>query len=72
MPANNAEQHGPCLDHYAIALPNNNGEIRKLRNNFANLRIDIDKNMTDDDKQYHNNTFYVYDPDGIKIQFLFS
>jgi catechol 2,3-dioxygenase len=72
LPANNAEQHGPGLDHYAIALPNNNEETRKLRNNFANLRIDIDNNMTADDKQYHNNTFYVYDPDGIKIQFLFS
>ena len=71
LPANNNEQHGPGLDNYAIALPNNNEDIRKLRNTVANIRIDIDDNKADADRQYHNNTFYVYDPDGIKIQFLF-
>jgi catechol 2,3-dioxygenase len=72
LPANNAEQHGPGLDHFAIALPSNNEGIRKLRDNFANMRIGIDDNITHADRQYHNNSFYVYDPDGIKIQFLFS
>ena len=71
LPANNNVQHGPGLDHYAIALPNNNEEIRKLRNIFANFRIGIDDKVADDDRQYHDNSFYIYDPDGIKIQFLF-
>jgi catechol 2,3-dioxygenase len=71
LPANNNVQHGPGLDHYAIALPNNNEEIRKLRNIFANLRIGIDDKVADDDRQYHDNSFYIYDPDGIKIQFVF-
>jgi catechol 2,3-dioxygenase len=71
LPANNNEQHGPGLDHYAIALPNNNEEMRKLRNIFAKLRIGIDDKVADDDRQYHDNSFYIYDPDGIKIQFLF-
>ncbi|MDN5847721.1 MAG: VOC family protein [Candidatus Nitrosocosmicus sp.] len=71
LPANNNEQNGPGLDHYAIVLPNNNADIRKLRNNFANLRIGIDGNIADADRQYHDNSFYVYDPNGIKMQFLF-
>ena len=72
LPANNNEQRGPGLDHYAIALPNNNEEITKLRNSFANLGIGIDDKMAETDRQNHNITFYVYDPDGIKIQLLFS
>ena len=71
LPADNNEQHGPSLDHYAIVLPNNNEEMRKLRNIFANLRIGIDDNIENIDRQYHDNSFYVYDPDRIKIQFLF-
>ncbi len=71
LPANNNEQQAPGLDHYAIALPNNNEEMRKLRNIFAKLRIGIDDKVADDDRQYHDNSFYIYDPDGIKIQFLF-
>ena len=70
--ANNGEQDGPGLDHYAIALPTNtnNNEMIKLKNNFANHGIVIDYNIADIDRQYHYNTFYIYDPDGIKIQFL--
>ena len=71
--ANTDEQDGPGLDHYAIALTttaNNNKDIIKLRNNLANHGIVIDDNMTDIDRQYRDNTFYIYDPDGIKIQFL--
>jgi catechol 2,3-dioxygenase len=71
LPANNNVQQGPGLDHYAIALPNNNEEMRKARNIFGNLRIGIDDKVADDDRQYHDNSFYIYDPDGIKIQFLF-
>jgi catechol 2,3-dioxygenase len=71
LPANNNEQRAPGLDHYAIALPNNDEEITRLRNNFANLGIGIDDKMAETDKQNHNTTFYVYDADGIKIQLLF-
>jgi len=75
LPANNNEQDGPGLDHYAIAISNDREETIKLRNNFSNHGIVIDDNVADNDddgrKYYHNdNTFYIYDPDGIKIQFL--
>ena len=72
LQANNNEQRGPGLDHYAIALPNNDEEITKLRNNFANWGIGIDDKMAETDELHHDTTFYVYDPDGIKIQLLFS
>lgn len=71
LPANNNKQLGPGLDHYAIALPDNNKEINKLRNNLSSLRISIDDDIADNDGKYHDDSFYVYDPDGIKIQFLF-
>ena len=71
LPANNNEKHRPGLDHYAIVLPNNNEDIRKLRNNFATQGIGINDRIPDADRQYRDNSFYVYDPDGIKIQFLF-
>jgi len=72
LPANNNEQRRPGLDHFAIALPYNNEEITKLRNNFANLGIGIDDKMAETDGLNHDTAFCVYDPDGIKIQFLFS
>jgi len=72
LPANYSnEQNGPGLDHYAISLPNINEEIIKLRNNFANHGIVIDDDMVDTNTQCHESTFYIHDPAGIKIQFIF-
>jgi len=72
LPANNSnEQHGPGLDHYAISLPNNNEDITKLKNNLAYHGIIIDDKTVDSDEQSHDNTFYIHDPDGIKIEILY-
>jgi len=71
LSANNSEHYGPGLDHYAIALPNNIEDIKKLRNRFTNLGIIIDDNISDIDRENYDNSFYIYDLDGIKIQFLF-
>jgi catechol 2,3-dioxygenase len=73
LPANSDQQDGPGLDHYAISLPinNNNKDMTKLRHEFANHGIVIDDNIPDIDRQYHDNTFYIYDHDGLKIQLIF-
>jgi catechol 2,3-dioxygenase len=72
LSADSSEQHGPGLDHYAIELPNNDEkETTELRNNLANHGVVIDDNIVDVDQLAYDSTFYIHDPDGIKIQFLF-
>ncbi|MDQ6724260.1 MAG: VOC family protein [Thermoproteota archaeon] len=72
MPANNnKDQNKPGLDHYAIIITNDEEEeINRIKNYFVSLGILIDEKLLESDSQYMT-SFYVYDPDGIKIQFLF-
>jgi catechol 2,3-dioxygenase len=58
----------PGLDHYAIVLPNVD-ELNRLRNHFIQSEIFIDETILELDAQYHR-SFYAYDPDRIKVQFL--
>jgi catechol 2,3-dioxygenase len=61
----------PGLDHYAVRISNNIKEINDLKPHFINLRTSFNETMIGPDVQYKD-SFYVYDPDKIKIQFLFS
>jgi catechol 2,3-dioxygenase len=61
----------PGLDHYTVRLPENSKEIDELKRHFINHGISINETMIGHDMQYKD-SFYVYDPDKIKIQFLFS
>jgi catechol 2,3-dioxygenase len=61
----------PGLDHYAVRISNDIREINDLKRHFINLRTSFNETMIGPDVQYKD-SFYVYDPDKIKIQFLFS
>jgi catechol 2,3-dioxygenase len=67
LPANN-NHYMPGLDHYAIILPNRE-EINRLKNRFMESKISTDETLDESDQQYPY-SFYIYDPDGIRIQFL--
>jgi catechol 2,3-dioxygenase len=60
----------PGLDHYAIILPNVD-ELNRLRNHFIKSEIFIDETILESDVQYPS-SFYTYDPDRIKVQFLYK
>jgi catechol 2,3-dioxygenase len=60
----------PGLDYYAIRLPDEKDEVKRLKNHLMKKGLDIDEKLIVMDK-HHNSSFYVYDQDGIKIQFLF-
>ena len=60
----------PGLDHYAIILPNVD-ELNRLRNHFIKSEIFIDETILESDIQYPS-SFYTYDPDRIKVQFLYK
>ncbi len=66
---NNNEKSG--LDHYTVRLSEDSKEIDELKRHFINLGIDINKETIGHDMQYKD-SFYVYDPDKIKIQFIFN
>ena len=71
LPANNSNNK-PGLDHYAVKLSYfKEKEISELKNRLKNMKIDIDKTINESDMQY-TSSFYIYDPDRIKIQFLFG
>ena len=69
LPAGN-DDGVPGLDHYAVILPGDKYGICALKNHFARLGISIDEAVIESDKQYPC-SLYAYDPDEIKIQFLF-
>jgi catechol 2,3-dioxygenase len=58
----------PGLDHYAINLPNRN-DLILLKNRLLEFKIDIYEKLLENDNQF-SSSFYVYDLDGIKIQFV--
>jgi catechol 2,3-dioxygenase len=69
LPANN-NQYKPGLDHYAIIVPDKE-EINRLKKRFIESKISIDETSDYSDIQYPY-SLYIYDPDGIKIQFLYK
>lgn len=60
----------PGLDHYAIILPNVD-ELNRLKNHFIKSEIFVDETIIESDVQYPS-SFYTYDPDRIKVQFLYK
>lgn len=65
--ADNRDKVG--LDHFAIQIPNGKGEETSLKSQFLNNGISMDENPKSEFQQ--KSTFYVYDHDRIKIQFIF-
>ena len=60
------------LDHYAINLHNKN-DLFLLKDRLLEFKIDVDdeKMVEKEDKRFFS-SFYAYDFDGIKIQFLYN
>jgi catechol 2,3-dioxygenase len=65
----------PGLTHYAVRLPYDKKEAEALKRRFADLEISIIDEITIESDIHHHqqqpSSFYIHDPDGIKIQFLF-
>ncbi len=61
----------PGLDHYAVRVTGDNEYLSKLKSNLIRNGVTIDEVLTYPDVK-HDNSFYAYDPDGIKIQILLS
>jgi catechol 2,3-dioxygenase len=64
------DNNNPGLDHYAINLHNEN-DLFLLKNRLLEFKIDIDEKLIENDNQF-SSSFYAYDFDGIKIQFLYN
>jgi catechol 2,3-dioxygenase len=64
------DNNTPGLDHYAINLHNEN-DLFLLKNRLLEFKIDIDEKLIENDNQF-SSSFYAYDFDGIKIQFLYN
>lgn len=68
IPPAYSDNNRPGLDHYGISLQNQN-DLLLLKNRFLEFKIDIDEDQViENDNQF--SSFYAYDFDGIKIQFL--
>lgn len=61
----------PGLDHFAIRVPYKEKVKNPLKSHLMANGIFIDEKLPDSDLDQHS-SFYVYDYDGIKIQFIFS
>ena len=64
--ANNSGKTG--LDHFVIRISDNKKEKDILKRHLISNGISIDGKLLESDL-YHKSSFYVYDHDGIKIQF---
>jgi catechol 2,3-dioxygenase len=73
LPANNSNNK-PGLDHYAVRLPYFKGveEIRKLKKRLKDMGIYIKETINNELDTQYSSSFYIYDPDIIKIHFLFD
>ena len=61
----------PGLDHYAIKLHNKN-DLSLLKDRLLEYKIDVDEKMVENEDNHFFSSFYAYDFDGIKIQFLYN
>lgn len=71
MPNSANDLQKPGLAHYAIRLPHEENAIKQLRNHLTKNGVVIDEKGIDVN-ELETRSFYVYDQDGIKIQFLFG
>ena len=69
-PAYSTDNNKPGLDHYAINLHNEN-DLFLLKTHLLEFKIDIDEKLIENDNQF-SSSFYAYDFDRIKIQFLYD
>jgi catechol 2,3-dioxygenase len=70
-PANSNNNHKPGLDHYAINLHTQN-DLFLLKKRLLEFKVRIDEEqLIENDNQFWS-SFYAYDFDGIKIQFLYN
>jgi catechol 2,3-dioxygenase len=60
----------PGLDHYAIKMPAKTEVVKRLKNHLIKEGLVIYEKLNDVDI-HKSSSFYVYDHDGIKIQFVF-
>ena len=58
------------LDHYAINLQSQN-DLLLLKNRLLEFKIDIDEHIVEIENK-KSPSFYTYDFDSIKIQFLYN
>ena len=65
------DNSGLGLDHYAINLDNQN-DLFFLKNRFLEFKIVIDEEQLIENDNKYLSSFYAYDYDGIKIQFLYN
>jgi len=70
-PAYNDGNNKPGLDHYAIKLHNKN-DLFLLKTRLLEFKINVDEKMVEKEDNQFFSSFYVYDFDGIKIQFLYN
>jgi catechol 2,3-dioxygenase len=72
-PAYSYDNNKPGLDHYAINLHTQNDLfLLKKRLLEFKVRIDEEQLIENNDNQFSSSSFYGYDFDGIKIQFLYN
>ena len=64
------DNNRPGLDHYAIKLQSQN-DLLLLKDHLLEFKIDIDEQLIESDNR-KSSSFYAYDFDGIKIQFLYN
>jgi catechol 2,3-dioxygenase len=70
-PAYNDGNNKPGLDHYAINLHSRN-DLFLLKDRLLEFKIDVDEKMVEKEDNQFFSSFYAYDFDGIKIQFLYN
>jgi catechol 2,3-dioxygenase len=61
----------PGLDHYAIQLTGDKEDLNNLKSHLTINGITTEEGRDNYD-EHHDSSFYAYDPDGIKIQFLLN
>ena len=70
LPANNSNNK-PGLDHYAVKLSYFKEKEMRIEKPLGKYGNRHDKTINESDMQY-TSSIYIYDPDRIKIQFLFG
>lgn len=71
IPPAYSNNNKPGLDHYAINLHSQN-DLFLLKDRLLEFKINIDDaQLIEGDNQFPS-SFYAYDFDGIKIQFLYN
>lgn len=70
-PANSNNNNKPGLDHYAINLHGEN-DLFLLKKRLLEFKVRIDGEQVIENDNQFSSSFYAYDFDGIKIEFLYN